>query len=120
MARKINVLINKILDILIDVGQRDSRFGWGDIIEYEPYKVREILEHHTDELSEVLTGSPNIDLDDELLWFKRWGLTPDSADQVLSNYSAFLSSMTGGKLSRIDCDLKTMESYARDYWTNND
>ena len=42
--------------------------------------------------------------------------TPETANQVLKNYSAFLCSMTGGKLSKIGYDLATMESCARDYW----
>ena len=51
-----------------------------------------------------------------LEWFAGWGLTPETANQVLKNYSAFLCSMTGGKLSKIGYDLATMESCARDYW----
>ena len=49
-------------------------------------------------------------------WFEDWGLTPEAASQVLQNYSAFLCSMTGGKLSKIGYDLKTMETVANDYW----
>ena len=48
-------------------------------------------------------------------WFDDWGLTPETATQVLMNYSAFLSSQTGGKLSKIGYDVKTMESVADDY-----
>lgn len=49
-------------------------------------------------------------------WFEDWELTPETATQVLMNYSAFLCSMTGGKLSKIGYDLQTMESVANDYW----
>lgn len=56
------------------------------------------------------------DASEEEQWFEDWGLTPETANQVLANYSAFLCSMTGGKLSKIGYDLKTMETVANDYW----
>lgn len=48
-------------------------------------------------------------------WFEDWGLTPETANQVLNNYSAFLSRMTGGKLSKIGYTVPIMESVANDY-----
>lgn len=43
-------LIRKIELILIEEGQHDERFKWGDIIKYAPYEVAEILRRHSDEL----------------------------------------------------------------------
>ena len=54
-------------------------------------------------------------VDDMVKWFEEWELTPESASQVLMNYSAFLCDRTGGKLSKIGYDLQTMVSCANDY-----
>ena len=59
-------------------------------------------------------------VDDMVKWFEEWGLTPESADQALMNYSAFLSNRTGGKLAKIGYDLQTMVSCANDYEQLND
>jgi len=52
-------------------------------------------------------------------WFEDWGLTPETANEVLNNYSAFLCAMTGGRLSKIGYDVQTMETVANDYQDEN-
>lgn len=44
-------LIEEIHLILIEEGQHDERFGWGDTIRYKPSEVCEILWKHKDELA---------------------------------------------------------------------
>lgn len=50
MAKDIDTLIDKILDILVDVGQHDERFKLGEWIKYSPSEVQKILKDHKDEL----------------------------------------------------------------------
>ena len=42
----IDALIDKITDILVDVGQHDKRFKLGEWIKYSPAEVRKILQEH--------------------------------------------------------------------------
>lgn len=44
-------LINKIELILINEGQTDERFAWGELIKYTPSEVGDILRKHADELT---------------------------------------------------------------------
>ena len=44
--------LDKIQNILIEVGQSDLLFKLGDWITYKPHEVRKILEQHKDELEE--------------------------------------------------------------------
>lgn len=48
--KKQEELIRKIELILIEEGQHDERFKWGDFIKYAPYEVAGILRKHFDEL----------------------------------------------------------------------
>lgn len=57
-----------------------------------------------------------VDAKSAVQWFDDWELTPETATQVLNNYSAFLSRMTGGKLSKIGYSVPFMETIADDYW----
>ena len=43
-------IIRKVELILIDEGQHDPRFTWGEWIRYTPAEVAEILRKHADEL----------------------------------------------------------------------
>lgn len=52
--KSIDALIDKITDILIDVGQHDKRFKLGEWIKYSPSEVRKILQDHKDELKSEL------------------------------------------------------------------
>lgn len=67
------------------------------------------------EESTMPCGSMNVKAEDAVKWFDDWGLTPETANQVLNNYSAFLSRMTGGKLSKIGYSVPFMEETANDY-----
>ena len=49
-VKALEELIRKIELILIEEGQHDKRFKWGDFIKYAPYEVAEILRKHSDEL----------------------------------------------------------------------
>ena len=44
-------LIRKIELALIEEGQNDSKFQWGEVIRYTPHEVAEILRKHADELT---------------------------------------------------------------------
>lgn len=54
MNTDIDALIDKITDILVDVGQHDKRFKLGEWIKYSPSEVRKILQDHKDELKSEL------------------------------------------------------------------
>lgn len=58
---------------------------------------------------------PDVDAKEAMEWFDKWELTPETADQILSNFSAFLCYQTGGRLSKIGYSLETMKTYADDY-----
>ena len=47
-------LIHKIELILIEDGLNDKRFKWGDLIQYPPSEVAEILRRHSSELLEII------------------------------------------------------------------
>lgn len=50
-------LIDKIEFVLINEGQQDTKFRWGEKIRYTPHEVAEILRKHADELV-VTFGRP--------------------------------------------------------------
>jgi hypothetical protein len=60
-----------------------------------------------------------VDAEAAVKWFDDWGLTPETANQVLKNYSEFLCRMTGGKLSKIGYSVSYMEATADDFWNLN-
>lgn len=47
-------LIWAVVSILIDEGQHDPKFNWGDTIRYSPSEVGDILRRRADELEDEM------------------------------------------------------------------
>lgn len=45
----IDHFIEKVYDILLDEGQNDDKFEWGEVIKFKPSEVREVLFRRKDE-----------------------------------------------------------------------
>lgn len=71
--------------------------------------------YHTTQIVGEITAAPTVKQDQFTEWFEKWSLTPETADQMVLNFSEFLCYMTGGMLSAIGYDLQTMKTAADDY-----
>lgn len=82
----IDDLLDKIHNILIEVGQSDPQFKLGDWITYKPHEVRQILEERKDELTKLIKDMPN----EKNMKHGKWVEESRKADGIFDLYQTFI------------------------------